>query len=150
MKLSSEAFKHNGPIPSKYTCQGIDISPPLDITDVPAGTKSLALVMDDPDVPERIRKDRLWVHWIIYNMDPKTRHIEENVIEPGILGKNSGGMNRYMGPCPPDKEHRYFFKIYALDTKLSLPEGVSKEQLLNEMDGHILAQAELMGRFEKS
>lgn len=150
MKLSSEAFKHNGSIPSKYTCQGLDINPPLEFIDVPPNAKSLALIMDDPDVPERIRKDRLWVHWVAFNIDPKTRKVEEGAPSLGTLGQNTGGMNRYMGPCPPDKEHRYFIKLYALDTQLNVREGVSKEELLKAMDGHILAQAELMGRYEKT
>lgn len=150
MKLSSEAFKPNGKIPSKYTCQGQDINPPLEISDVPEGTKSLALIMDDPDVPERIRKDRMFVHWVIFNIDPKTRTIKENIPTIGILGQNTGGMSRYMGPCPPDKEHRYFFKLYALDTMLSLAAGATKEQLLKTMEGHILAQCELIGRYEKT
>lgn len=149
MKLSSKAFKHNGIIPQKYTCQGIDTNPPLAIEGVPADAKSLALIMDDPDVPQSVRKDRLWVHWVIYNIDPKTKIIEEGVPALGIFGRNTGGMNRYMGPCPPDREHRYFFKIYALDTMLKLAEGATKEELLNAMEGHILAQAELMGRYEK-
>lgn len=150
MKLSSEAFKPNGKIPNKYTCQGLDINPPLEIANVPTETKSLALIMDDPDVPERIRKDKLFVHWVVFNIDPKIRTIKEGIPTLGTLGQNSGGMSRYTGPCPPDKEHRYFFKLYALDTQLKLAEGVTKEQLLKEMEGHILAQCELIGRFEKS
>jgi Raf kinase inhibitor-like YbhB/YbcL family protein len=150
VKLSSKAFKNNGAIPSKYTCQGIDINPPLDILDVPDGAKSLALIMDDPDVPERIRKDRMFVHWVAFNIDPDTRAIKEGVPTLGTLGQNTGGMSRYMGPCPPDREHRYFFKLYALDTTLSLTEGATKEEVLKAMNGHILAQAELMGRYEKS
>ena len=150
MKLSSQAFKHNDKIPSKYTCQGQDINPPLEIAEVPEGTKSLALIMDDPDVPERVRKDKMWVHWVAYNIDPKTRAIKENIPTLGTLGKNTGGMNRYMGPCPPDKEHRYFFKLYALDTMLSLKDGATKDELLKAMEGHILAQCELIGRFEKA
>jgi Raf kinase inhibitor-like YbhB/YbcL family protein len=150
MKLSSKAFKHNGAIPSKYTCQGLDINPPLEIADVPAKTKSLALIMDDPDVPERIRKDRMFVHWVVFNIDPKITEIKEGVPTLGILGRNTGGMSRYMGPCPPDKEHRYYFKLYALDIMFSLSEGVSKEELLHAMEGHILAQTELIGRYEKT
>jgi Raf kinase inhibitor-like YbhB/YbcL family protein len=150
MKLSSEAFKHNGKIPSKYTCQGIDTNPPLEINDVPANAQSLALIVDDPDVPERIRKDRLWVHWVVYDIDPKIGSIEEGEPKFGVVGKNTGGMDRYMGPCPPDREHRYFFKLYAIDKKLNLPEGATKEEILKAMEGHILAQCELIGRFEKS
>ncbi len=150
MKLFSEAFKQNGKIPFKYTCQGLDINPPLEISDVPTEAKSLALIVDDPDVPERIRKDRLWVHWVAFNIDPKTRSIEEGIETLGTFGRNTDGKNVYMGPCPPDKEHRYFFKLYALDSMLKLNEGISKEELLVGMSGHILAQCELIGRYEKS
>jgi Raf kinase inhibitor-like YbhB/YbcL family protein len=150
MKLSSEAFKQNGKIPSKYTCQGLDINPPLAISDAPAGAKTLALIMDDPDVPERIRKDRMFVHWVVFNIDPKTHAIKEGATALGTLGQNTGKMNRYMGPCPPDKEHRYFFKLYALDRTIALEEGATKEQLLKAMEGHILAQCELIGRYEKT
>jgi Raf kinase inhibitor-like YbhB/YbcL family protein len=149
MKLASDAFKHNEKIPSKYTCLGLDINPPLTISEVPEKTKSLALIMDDPDVPKKMRADGMWIHWVVYNIDPKTRSIKENVPTLGTLGKNTGGMNRYMGPCPPDREHRYYFKLYALDSMLDLAPGATKEELLNAMEGHILAQCELMGRYEK-
>ncbi len=149
MKVSSSAFKHNGKIPQKYTCQGVDTNPPLTIDEVPAGTKTLALIMDDPDVPRTLRKDGMFVHWVAYNIEPTMKTIEEGTLSLGTLGQNTGGMNRYMGPCPPDREHRYFFKIYALDTKLDLAPGASKEQLLKAMEGHILAQAELIGLYEK-
>lgn len=150
MKLSSPAFKHNESIPSKYTCQGLDISPPLEITDVPAAAKALALIVDDPDVPVQKRKDRMWVHWVVFNIDPKLRSLKEGIPDLGLLGQNTDGMNRYMGPCPPDKEHRYFFKLYALEAMLELAEGATKEELLHAMEGHILAQCELIGRYEKS
>ena len=150
MKLSSEAFEHNGSIPPKYTCVGLDISPPLSFEDVPSEAKSLVIIMDDPDVPKQLRADGMWVHWVLYNVDPETRSIPEGMADLGILGKNTGGLNRYMGPCPPDGEHRYFFKLYALDAMLKIPEGATKEQLLKAMEGHILAQSELMGRFDKS
>ena len=151
MKLQSQVFKHNGKIPSLYTCQGKNINPPLDILDVPTEAKSLALIMDDPDVPEYIRKDGLYVHWILFDLDPKTQRIEEECAPSfGTLGKNTSGKSCYTGPCPPDREHRYFFKLYALDTWLLLPAGIEKRQLLQAMEGHILAECELMGRFEKS
>ena len=149
MKLSSEAFENNGAIPRKYTCLGLDINPPLMLSDVPAKAESLALIMDDSDVPKKLRSDGMWVHWVVYNIEPKTRAIPEGVPTLGTLGKNTGGMNRYMGPCPPDHEHRYYIKMYALDTKLDLPEGATKEELLKAMEGHILEQCELMGRYEK-
>jgi Raf kinase inhibitor-like YbhB/YbcL family protein len=149
MKLSSSAFKHNESIPKKYTCQGIDTNPPLTIEEIPSGAKSLALIMDDPDVPRQLRKDGMFVHWVVYNIDVKTTTIPEGVPSLGTLGQNTGGMKRYMGPCPPDRQHRYFFKIYALDTQLKLQEGATKEELLKAMEGHILAQAELIGLYEK-
>ncbi len=148
MRLKSSEFDEGGAIPRKYTCQGVDVNPPLTILETPSEAKSLALIMDDPDVPERIRADRMWVHWVAFNIDPKTEQIAEGVPSLGVQGKNTGGHNRYMGPCPPDREHRYFFKLYALDTKLDLPEGATKEELLKAMDGHILEQAQLMGRYE--
>jgi len=150
MKLTSSAFQHNGKIPPKYTCQGEELNPPLQLTDVPVEAKSLVLILDDPDVPEQIRKDRMWVHWVVYDIEPTTVAIEEGTEPFGTLGKNTGGENRYMGPCPPDREHRYYFKIYALDKKLGLGEGATKDEILNLIDGHILERAELMGRFEKS
>lgn len=150
MRLSSKAFKNGEKIPRKYTCQGVDISPPLLIEDVPAGAKSLALIMDDPDVPIRVRKDGMWVHWVVYNIDPGKRDVVEAVSDLGILGRNSGGRNHYMGPCPPDREHRYFFKLYALDKILDLVEGKSKEELLKAMSGHILAETVLMGLYEQT
>lgn len=150
MQLTSSAFKQNDLIPRKYTCQGIDMNPPLSITDVPAEAKSLALIMDDPDVPESVRKDKMWVHWVVFNIDPKITEIPEGVPTLGVVGQNTGKMNRYMGPCPPDREHRYFFKLYALDTKLQLIEGATKQELLSAMEGHILEKCELIGRYNKS
>jgi len=150
MQLSSSAFKEGDPIPRKYTCQGVDVNPPLKIADVPGTAKSLALIMSDPDVPLQVRKDRMWVHWVAYNIDPNRTIIEEATPSLGTLGRNTGGQNRYMGPCPPDREHRYFFKLYALDSTLDLLAGSTREELLQAMEGHIVAQAELMGRYEQS
>lgn len=149
MKLTSHAFKQGEKIPRKYTCQGVDINPPLEIAGVPKGAKSLALIMDDPDVPVRIRKDGMWVHWVAYNIPPDTKTIEEGMAV-GTAGQNTSKENQYMGPCPPDREHRYFFKLYALDAELDLPEGATKDELLHAMKDHVLAQAELIGLYEKS
>lgn len=149
MKLTSHAFKEGEKIPRKYTCQGVDISPPLEISGVPKGTKSLALIVDDPDVPVRIRKDGLWVHWVLFNIPPDTTKIEEGMAV-GTVGQNTGKENQYMGPCPPDREHRYFFKLYALNSMLKLPEGATKDELLHAMKEHVIAHVELMGRYEKS
>ena len=149
MQLSSPAFEHEGKIPSLYTCEGKNINPPLEISDVPSKAKSLVLIMDDPDVPEFVRKDRMYVHWVVYDIPPITKEIAENSKPPGVSGIHTGGKPGYFGPCPPDREHRYFFKLYALDSLLNLPPSAAKQKVLDAMQGHILAQTELMGRYEK-
>jgi Raf kinase inhibitor-like YbhB/YbcL family protein len=142
MKLSSPVFEPNTMIPKKYTCQGEDINPPLTINDYPEGTVSLALINDDPDAPMKT-----WDHWLIWNIKPTETILENSA--PGIQGKNSWGKNEYGGPCPPSGTHRYFFKLYALNCELNLPEGARKTELLDAMDGHILAQVELIGLYSK-
>lgn len=149
MKLTSPAFSHGKIIPSLYTCEGKNISPPLHISDVPSQAKSLVLICDDPDVPKRLRPDGIFDHWVLFNIPPTIHTIEENRPPPGIHGKNTNNQNSYYGPCPPDREHRYFFKLYALDRMLSLKEGATKPEVEAAMQGHIIAQAELMGRYEK-
>lgn len=149
MKLTSPAFTEGGKIPSKYTCEGEGINPELLIQEVPSNAKSLVLIMDDPDVPEFIRKERMFDHWVVFNIPPTTKRIPENSQPHGVPGKNTSGGLNYFGPCPPDREHRYFFKLYALDCELSLSKGVSKHDVENAIKGHILAQTQLMGRYEK-
>lgn len=149
MKLSSPAFEQGGKIPTKYTCEGQNISIPLSFADVPANAKSLVLIMDDPDVPPSVRKERMYDHWVIYDLPPTVKTLAENSTPPGIQGENTSGQNAYAGPCPPDREHRYFFKLYALDTLLNLPPGATKTQVEKAMEGHILASSELMGRYNK-
>lgn len=150
MKLESSAFKHEGAIPSKYTCDGENISPPLKISDATEGAKSLVLIMDDPDVPKSIRPDGMWDHWLVWNIPPETTEILEGQEPQGTIGKNTGGKFGYQGPCPPDREHRYFFKLYALGTTLDLsPATTTKKDLEAAMEGHILDQAELMGRYNR-
>lgn len=152
MKLTSSAFPNNGKIPSKYTCDGDNINPPLSISEVPAAAKSLVLIMDDPDIPDFVKQKfgiKVWDHWIVFNLPPETQEIVEGKNPPGVLGKNTGGKNAYGGPCPPDQEHRYFLKLYALDTTLKLNEGVTKAEVEKAMLGHILAKAELVGRYER-
>jgi len=152
MNLTSPSFAPHGKIPSKYTCDGENISPPLRIEHVPANAKSLVLIMDDPDIPEFVKKKfniEVWDHWIVFNIPPNTTEIKEGQNPVGILGKNTRGNNAYGGPCPPDKEHRYFFKLYALDMMLDLPEGVTKKQVEDAMEGHILKLAELVGKYER-
>ena len=144
MKLTSSAFSHNGSIPSEYTCDGSDLSPPLSISDVPSNAKSLALISDDPDAPVGT-----WDHWVVFNIPPLTKEIPKGKEPSGIAGKNSWGRTGYCGPCPPSVTHRYFFKLYDLDTILNLPAGSSKKQVETAMQGHILAKAELMGLYKR-
>lgn len=148
MKLVSPVFAYGEKIPKKYTCFGENINPPLVISDVPAGAKSLVLIMDDPDVPKELRPDGMWDHWVIFDMPPTITEIKQGQEPQGLHGVGTGGNTNYFGCCPPDKEHRYFFKVYALDVKLGLPEGVAKKDVEKAMEGHILAKAELIGRFE--
>lgn len=150
MTLTSPAFKAGQAIPATYTCRGRDISPALQWSDPPAGTQSFALIMDDPDAPVGT-----WDHWVLYNIPASARGLAEAIpadaqLSDGSLhGKNSWGRLGYGGPCPPSGTHRYFFRLYALDTPLSLSSGATKKQVLDAMKGHILAQAELMGTFSK-
>lgn len=149
MKLTSSAFKEKGIIPSLYTCEGEEISPPLDFHDVPKTAKSLVLIMDDPDVPHSLRLDGMWDHWVLFNILPNVQKIEENTTPLCKSGMTTSGHTRYAGPCPPDREHRYFFKLYALDTMLNLPSGSTKRQVEKAMEGHILTQSQLIGIYEK-
>lgn len=150
MKITSPVFEQGAKMPSKYTCDGQSINPPLEIRAVPDGAKSLVLIMDDPDVPTFVRKDQMWVHWVLFNMPATTKSIAEDSVPPGVLGKTTGGELGYVGACPPDREHRYFFKLYALDTLLDLPAGATKEEVEKKMEGHILAKAELMARYKRN
>ena len=131
MKLTSSVFKHKEKIPTKYTCDGDDVSPPLKIEEAPEGTKSFALIVDDPDAPVGT-----WVHWVVWNIPADTKDIAENTA-PGTEGLNDFGKTPYGGPCPPSGTHRYFFKLYALDTELDLTDA-KKKDLEKAMDGHIL------------
>ncbi len=149
MKLTSRAFHEGGIIPSLYTCEGKNINPPLEISSVPENAKSLVLIMDDPDVPKTLRPSGMYDHWVVIDMPPNIKKIEEQAKPPGIEGKNTGGKNGYTGPCPPDREHRYFFKLYALDKMLHLAPGCTKAEVEKAMQGHILAECKLMGRYEK-
>jgi len=145
LKLTSPAFEDNGNIPSKYTCQGEDINPALNIEGTPENAESLVLIMDDPDAP-----GGTWDHWIVFNI-PKVSSIGENSVPDGaVQGKNSWGNNNYGGPCPPSGTHRYMFKLYALDTKLELDENSGKNDVENAMQGHILAETRLVGLYSKS
>jgi hypothetical protein len=143
MKITSPSFKDNESIPSRFTGDGQDINPALDIKNLPAGTKSLALIVDDPDAPAKI-----WVHWVVYDIPPAIVHIDENSI-PGKQGMNDSGTKNYSGPYPPSGTHRYYFKIYALDKTLGLNEGISKSDLEKAMQGSVLSSAQLMGLYSK-
>ena len=146
MKISSTAFEHNGQIPKKYTCDGSDVNPPLKFEGIPTDTKSLALIVDDPDAPVGI-----WVHWVLWNIDPKITEIKENSVpKGGMQGMNDFRKHDYGGPCPPSGTHRYFFKLYALDTTLSLGSNSTKNDIETAMKGHILAEAELIGLYKRS
>ncbi|MBN1364554.1 MAG: YbhB/YbcL family Raf kinase inhibitor-like protein [Syntrophaceae bacterium] len=150
LELKSPAFVSGSMIPSLYTCEGKNISPPLSWTGVPPGTKSFVLICDDPDVPFIT-----WVHWVYYNIPASVKSLPEALpktekpAQGGIHGKNSFSDFGYGGPCPLWGTHRYFFKLYALDTMLNLPSGAKKKDVLKAMDKHVLAKAELMGKFKK-
>ncbi len=143
MKITSAAFKEGGAIPSKYTCDGDDSSPPLIISDVPKNAKTLALISDDPDAPMGT-----WVHWVVWNIPADTKEIAEGEA-PGEEGTTDFGRTGYGGPCPPSGTHRYFFKLYALDTELNLPGSTTKKQLESAMKGHVVAEAKLIGTYKR-
>lgn len=157
LTLTSSAFEHNGIIPSTYTCDDKrDLNPPLTISGVPEGAKSLALIMDDPDVPKALKPDGMFDHWVLFNMPspPAGGTLEiASGATVGTPGKNGAGKNQYTGPCPPREyepsEHRYFFKLYALDGMLSLQAGATKADVEKAMEGHIVEQTELVGRYKR-
>jgi len=149
MEITSDSFNNNGLIPAKHTCDGPDVSPALTIKDVPAGARSLVLLMDDPDVPKHIREDGMWDHWVVFNIPSDTTETSEGEEPAGVHGIGTSGNSDYHGPCPPDGEHRYFFKLYALDEMLKLAEGASKAEVEAAMEGHVLAQAQLLGKYSK-
>jgi len=142
LKVRSGAFTHGGYIPPRYTCEGENVHPPLEISDLPENTKSLALIVEDPDAPRGT-----YDHWIVWNIPPN-EVIGENS-RPGISGKNSFGNTDYGGPCPPSGSHRYFFKVYALDSDLDIQAGSDKETLKAAMRNHVLGLGELMGHYQK-
>ncbi|MDT8272475.1 MAG: YbhB/YbcL family Raf kinase inhibitor-like protein [Desulfomonilia bacterium] len=155
LKLVSPAFDQGEMIPSEYTCDGSNMSPPLEISGVPAGTKSLVLICDDPDAPMPALALLTFVHWVYYNIPPEVSSLDKNIGHDerpsagGIQGKNGYRKVGYGGPCPPFGTHRYFFRLYALDTLLDLPPGAKKKQVLKAMEGHIITQTELMGTYKK-
>lgn len=146
MRLTSPVFSHGETIPERFGQNFENVNPPLEIREPPTGTQTFALVMDDPDVPPQASVP-VWDHWVVYNLRPDLRRIPEAWSVEGVRGCGTRGYLDYSGPRPPDREHRYFFTLYALDTAIDLPEGATKAELLQAIQGHILAQAELMGRF---
>ncbi len=145
MKFSSPAFQHEGMVPSQYTCDGMDVNPPFAIEGVPEGAKSLALVVDDPDAP---RGD--WAHWTLWNISPSTTRIEESTVPTdAVEGMTDFGRSGWGGPCPPAGVHRYQFKLYALDSALSLGSTAKKHDLERAMEGHVLAHAVLAGKYSR-
>ncbi|EXJ16585.1 YbhB/YbcL family Raf kinase inhibitor-like protein [Imhoffiella purpurea] len=154
--LKSGAFVHGNPIPRRFSCEGEDLSPPLQWSDLPEGTESLVLIVDDPDAPDPAAPRMVWDHWILYNIPPSCSGLDAGAARGGLPegvgeGVNSWGRTGYGGPCPPIGRHRYFHRLYALDTRL--PDGLgqpTKDELLLAMDDHILAHAELVGTYDKS
>jgi len=150
IKITSSAFEEGGMIPAKYTCDGADVSPPLQWDVVPEGTKSIALICDDPDAPMGT-----WVHWVLFNLPCDAKELVENIPAEETLpngarqGVSDFGRIGYGGPCPPSGTHRYFFKIYALDAEVGLEAGINKHQLLKAMEGHILGQGRLVGKYKR-
>lgn len=143
--IESPAFQNNTSIPKQYTCDGKDINPPLVMRNVPDGTRSLALIVDDPDAPMGT-----WVHWVVWNIDPGTVEITENAVPRGAMqGRNDFKKTSYGGPCPPSGSHRYFFKIYALDTMLDLSSNSTKQDVEKAMKGHVLGDAQTMGLYKR-
>lgn len=145
MKITSSAFAYNEKIPPKYTCDGENVSPPLEFIDIPKDAKSLVLIVDDPDAPSKT-----WVHWVIYNINPNVSEVAENTVpDGGIEAMTDFGKPGYGGPCPPLGTHRYFFKLYALDTLLTLPQNADKKTAEEAMKEHILGSAELIGLYSR-
>lgn len=145
MNIKSNKFENNGNIPSIYTCDGPNFNPPLQFENIPEGTKSLALIVDDPDAPSGT-----WTHWVLWNIAPESVAIPDDFVPEGAAeGITSFGQPGYGGPCPPDGEHRYFFKLYALDTILDLSENADAQGLRSAMKNHILEESELMGRYQR-
>jgi Raf kinase inhibitor-like YbhB/YbcL family protein len=149
LQITSSAFTANGAIPAKYTCDGSGVNPALTFSGVPAKAQSLVLIMDDPDVPKNLMPSGVFDHWLIWDVAPTSKGFGEAAPE-AKSGINGMGQAGYTGPCPPDREHRYFFKLYALDTKLTGAKIANKKDLETAMQGHIVEQAELIGRYVRA
>lgn len=151
MQLTSDVFAHMGSIPSRYTCDGEDVTPPLAWSGAPEGTKSFVLIVDDPDAPDPAAPKRVWVHWLVYNIPATTTSLPEGgALPPGArTGLNSSDGDAWDSICPPIGRHRYFFKLYALDTELPDLQTPSKAELEKAIEGHVLAEAGLVGTYER-
>ncbi len=154
-KLTSSVITEGGSIPPRYTCEGDDVSPPLEWSGAPDGTESFALVVDDPDAPDPAHPQRTYVHWVLYNIPADTNRLEQDASASGLPDDAEVGMNdwekaEYGGPCPPIGRHRYFFKLHALDTRLNGLTEATKGDVEKAMEGHVLAKAQLMGTYQKS
>ena len=152
LKLTSTDFENGASIPPDFTCDGDNTSPSISWSGVPEGTQSLVLIMDDPDAPVQLKPDGVFDHWTLFDISPETTGIATGGTV-GVPGANGAGKNQYTGPCPPTQyepsEHRYFFRLYALDSMLGLPEGTSKDDVLAAMEGHVLGEAELIGKYKR-
>lgn len=153
--LTSAAFKSGGPIPAQYTCEGPNVSPPLEWSGVPEGTRSLVLIVDDPDAPDPRAPKRTFVHWVLHGIPPSIGSLPEGAVRTSLPSGTQAGLNDfkfagYGGPCPPTGRHRYFFKLYALSIELPKIKNATKKQLEKAMDGRVLERAELVGTYEKS
>lgn len=149
LTISSSAFAEGGSIPKRYTCDGQDVSPPLEWTGVPAHSKSLVLIVDDPDAPDPKAPQRTWVHWVLYNVPANVAQVAEGADGGGMQGLNDWRTPGYRGPCPPIGRHRYFFKLYALDAVLPDLDRPTKARLLSAMQKHVMAEAHLVGTYER-
>ncbi len=145
MELTSPAFENGGMIPARYSCDGDDVSPPLRISGVPEGARALVLIMDDPDAPMGT-----FDHWLVWNIPADTTEIAEGTEPEGVPGRTDFGNTHYGGPCPPGGTHTYRFRLYALDRELDLPKGARKKKLLQAMEGHVLAEAVLRGKYSRA
>jgi len=155
LKVTSSAFQPSGSIPSQYTCEGKDISPPLAWSGAAGNAKSFAMIVDDPDAPDPAKPQRVYVHWVVYNIPASATGLPENGSKTGlpkgaVQGKNDWGKAEYGGPCPPNGRHRYFFKVYALDTALTGLSSPAKADLERAMKGHVVDQGELIGTYQKT
>jgi Raf kinase inhibitor-like YbhB/YbcL family protein len=155
LKITSSAFQPGGSIPSLYTCEGRDLSPPLAWSGAPANVKTFALIVDDPDAPDPAKPQRVYVHWVVYNLSATATTLPENASNGGlpkgaVQGKNDWGKPEYGGPCPPIGRHRYFFKLYALDIELTGLSSPTKADVEKAMKGHVVDSGELIGTYQKS